>query len=219
MPSLPPRPSFHSAPSEPSIRRLGVRSSTNIDRPIRAQLVLALIGGLALLAIPLYLLRSPAPEPTKETDQAPVGFAPSVPAGAEQKKEDKGLSLAEPVRVKCSSSSATRGKTGRLCDKLPFFEKALALAIEESADCAPRTGEEGTLNYVLTIDFNLNTLHVFPGASGTWTGPQARRATQCVKRALAAPDWAKLPHNFRFYQIAILATYKPPPPTEVPLFE
>ena len=216
---MPPRPSFHSAPSEPAIRRLGVRSSASIDRPIRAQVVLALIGGLILLAIPLYLLRSPTAEPEEKDPEVPVGFAPSVPAGFEKEKEDKGLMLEEAVRVKCSSSSETRGKTGKLCDRIPFFEKALAQAIEESIDCAPRTGEGGSLNYVLSIDFNLNTLGVFPGASGVWTGPQARRATQCVKKALPAPDWAKLPHNFRFYQIAILATYKPPKAIDAPLFE
>lgn len=216
---MPPRPSFHSAPSEPAIRRLGVRSSTSIDRPIRAQVVLALLGGLIVLAIPLYLLRSPAAQPEAKNQEVPVGFAPSVPAGAEKKQDDKGLVLEEAAQVKCASSSETRGSTGQLCDRLPFFEKALAQAIEDSMDCAPRTGDGGSLNYVLSIDFNLNTMHVFPGASGVWTGPQARRATQCVKKALPAPDWSKVPHNFRFYQIAILATYKPPKAVDAPLFE
>jgi len=217
--ALSPRPSFHSAPSEPAIRRLGVRSSTNIDRPIRAQVVLAFMGALILLAIPLYLLRSPAPEEKEEGKPAPVGFAPSVPAGTETKEEEKRFSLAETVRVSCSSRQGVPGKSGRLCDKLPFFEKALQMAIAESIDCAPRTGDGGSLNYVLTVDFTKNKLHVFPGASGSWKGPQARRATTCVKKALPPPDWEKISHNFRYYELAILATYTPPAPTDVPLFE
>lgn len=215
----PPRPNFPSAPSEPTIRRLGVRSSANIDRPIRPQVILSLIVALILLAIPLYLLRSPSEKKEKPDKEAPVGFAPSVPAGIEVKKEDERISLGEVQRVKCSSAAAVRGKTGRLCDEQPFFEKALAGAIEEAYDCAPHTGEGGSLNFVLTIDYNLNKLHVFPGASGVWKGPQARRATECVKRALPAPDWEKLPHNFRYYELAILAEYKPPAPTATPLFE
>lgn len=214
-----PRLSFPSAPSDPSIRRLGVRSSSQIERPIRPQAILLVLAALVLLAIPLYLLRHPTVEPDEEKPVGPVGFAPSVPAGAEQKQKEERFSFEEVQRVLCSSAQGIRGKTGRLCDQLPFFEKALADAIAEAIDCAPQTGDGGTLNYVLSIDFNTNRLHVFPGASGTWKGPQARRATECVKQALAAPDWDKVTHNFRYYEIALLTTYKTPPPTNVPLFE
>ncbi len=213
------RPQFPSAPSEPSIRRLGIRSSTHIDRPIRPQIVLSVLVALALLAIPLYLLRSPAEDEPEDKAQAPVGFAPLVPAGGEQKEEDERFSLGEVQRVTCSNAQGAPGKSGRLCDELPFFDKALKSAISDAIDCAPRTGQGGTLNYVLSIDFNQNQLHLFPGASGDWKGPQARRSTQCVKRALPAPEWDKIPHNFRFYQIAILVTYRPPAPTSTPLFE
>ncbi len=217
---VPSRPSFTSAPSEPAIRRLGVRSSANIERPIRAQVVLLALGLLLLLAIPLYLLRTPPAQPKEELKgEAPLGFAPSVPAGTEKDEEDKLLDLGDPIMVKCAARPGIRGKAGRLCDRIEPIFNALRAAIAETFDCAPRTGEEGTLNYVLTVDFTQHKLHVFPGASGSWKGPQARRATQCVKRALPAPDWEKLPHEFAYYEIAMMATYKPPPPTEAPLFE
>ncbi len=215
----PPRPNFPSAPSEPSIRRLGVKSSAQIDRPIRPQAILAVLAALILLSIPLYLLRNPSEKKDEKDKEAPVGFAPSVPAGVQVEEKNERLTLGKVQRVTCSSADGVRGKTGRLCDELPFFDKALAGAIEESIDCAPRTGDGGTLNYVLKIDFNKNTLHVFPGASGMWKGPQARRATECVKRALPAPEWDKVSHDYRYYEIAILAEYKPPAPTEAPLFE
>jgi hypothetical protein len=95
----------------------------------------------------------------------------------------------------------------------------LASSIREAIDCAPKTGDGGTLNYVLSIDFSKNKLHVFPGASGMWKGPQARRSTECVKQALSAPEWDKISHNYRYYEIALLTTYKPPAPTSMPLFE
>lgn len=215
----PPRPTFPSAPSEPTIRRLGMRSSSHIERPIRPQLILSILVAVILLSVPLYLLRSPTSKEEKKVKEAPVGFAPSVPAGTQVEKKNERLSLGKVQRIQCSSSESASGRSGRSCDEIPFFEKALATAIEESIDCAPRTGEGGTLNYVLKVDFNKNTMHVFPGASGVWKGPQARRATQCVKRALPAPDWEKLAHDFRYYEIAILAEYKPPAPLEAPLFE
>jgi hypothetical protein len=96
------------------------------------------------------------------------------------------------------------------------FEEALAKAIRESVDCAPKGNEAGTLNYVLTIDFTKKSLHVFPGASGDWRGRKARRATNCVKRALAIADWNSVAHQHRFYTIAILATYASPPGVAAP---
>lgn len=197
-----------------------MRSSAHIDRPIRPQVILVLLAALVLLAVPLYLMRSPTVEKDeKAKKEAPVGFAPSVPAGIEVKKKDERVSLDEVQRIKCSSAPGVRGGKGRECDEQPFFEKALAASIEEAIDCAPRTGDGGTLNYVLTIDYAQNKLHVFPGASGMWKGPQARRSTECVKRALPAPEWEKLSHKFRYYELAIMAEYKPPAPTATPLFE
>lgn len=215
----PPRPSFPSAPSEPSIRRLGVRSSTSIERPIRSQVVFAVVGALILLAIPLYLMRRPEPEPDPQPTKAPVGFSPNVPVADDQKDGSERVTTDEPVRVKCASNPGARGESGKLCDQLRFFEEALEKAIVETIDCAPRTGKEGDLNYVLKIDFNDKTLHVFPGASGQWRGPQARRAAQCVKQALPMPAWDKIDHKYRYYETAVLATYRPPPPTATPLFE
>jgi hypothetical protein len=181
--------------------------------------VLSLLAAVVLLAVPLYLLRNPPSDKPEPKPKAPVGFAPSVPAFDEKKEEDGRLSVGQPVRVKCASSPVARGQRGRLCDQLLSIEESLATAIGDTIDCAPTTGEGGTLNYVLKVDFDKKTLHVFPGASGSWKGPQARRATKCVKQALPAPDWDNLTHKFRYYEIAILATYRPPEPTATPLFE
>ncbi|HSC88685.1 MAG TPA: hypothetical protein VLC09_15495 [Polyangiaceae bacterium] len=215
----PPRPSFPSSPTEPGIRRLGLRSSHSVDRPIRSQVVLAVILALVLLAIPLYLMRSPKPNEEAPPEPAPMGFSPSVPAPQPSATADERVRLAKPVRVRCSNALTGGGQEGNLCDALPELEAALGKAISTSVDCAPRTGEEGTLNFVLKVDFVHKTLHVFAGASGTWKGPQAKRATQCVKQALPAPNWDKLEHKLNFYEIAVLATYQPPKPSQAPLFE
>jgi hypothetical protein len=219
----PPRPVFPSAPSEPSLRRLGVGGSgSGGDRPLRAQLVVALVVVLMLIAVPLYLWRRPsASDHTAADHSASAGSATpaaSVIPGLVAFDAGRALErvrLAAPQRVKCGAS-AGRGQEGSLCDSLPYFEEALAKAIRENADCAPKTGKEGTINHVLTVDFTQRKLHVFPGASGGWKGPQARRATDCVKRALPAPAWDSIQHNHRFYSIAILATYLPPAAVTAP---
>lgn len=215
-----PRPKFSSHPSEPAIRRLGLRSSTHIERPIRLQVGLAFAVALMLLAIPLYLLRRPEEPKTAPATKPPAfGFSPSVPVAQKPGEGDERLSLGEPVRVRCSSSPSVRGQEGRLCDGLLPIEEGLKKAIVETIDCAPSTGAAGTLNYVLKADFAQKTLHVFPGASGDWKGPSARRAAKCVKQALSVPDWDRIEHRYRYYEIALLVTYRPPPPTAAPLFE
>jgi hypothetical protein len=87
-------------------------------------------------------------------------------------------------------------------------------------DCAPRTGKEGSINYVLEVDFESNRYTLFPGKSGKWRGPQARRATQCVLRAFPPVDLAGLSHQYAYYAIAIMAVYPAPDPFDVlPTFE
>lgn len=190
------------------MRRLGVGSASGADRPLRAQLVVALVALLVLVAVPLYLWRRPSEaEPEVPATSASV-VAPAMPTVT---GDDGGLnervSLAPAQRIKCSASQRATGQEGNLCDQLRFFEDALSKAIRENTDCAPEG--EGTINYVLRVDFKQQSVHVYPGASGKWKGPAARKATKCVKRALPAPPWTSIQHQYQFYQIAILATYRP----------
>lgn len=220
----PERSSFPSAPSEPSLRRLGVGGNNGGgDRPLRAQLVVALVAVLILLAVPLYLWRRPS-----EQDSAPsasgsgqILAASALPSSLTPPtpKVDDRVKLGEVQKVKCSASARLSGQKGALCDSLPFFEEQLEKAIVENVDCAPRTGQPGSVNYVLTIDFTNRKLNVFPGASGNWKGPQARRSAECVERSVTPPDWDKLQHQYRYYNIAIMANYLPPAKPEGPMFE
>jgi hypothetical protein len=210
----PSRPSF---PSEPSLRRLGVGGGGG-ERPLRAQLIVALVVGLVLLAVPLYLWRRPSgTENAPKDGGAPADAhadAPDAAAAAvmDASAADERVKLGTVQRVKCGASSRSSGQEGNLCDRLPFFEDALAKSIRDNVDCAPKLKKEGTINFVLTVDFTARRVHVFPGASGAWKGPAARKATQCASKALPAPDWDAISHQYKYYSIAILATYPLPKP-------
>lgn len=226
-PSRPTLPSF----SEPSLRRLGVGGGGGGDRPIRAQLVVALTAGLILLAVPLYLWRRPAGTENlpKDAGEIPVQTAPVLAeAGAAVVKEAEAKVL-EPVQlskaqqVKCSASPGAKGQEGALCDRLPFFEEALGKAIKDTVDCAPKTGRRGNVNYVLAVDFRRRSLRVYPGRSGQWKGPQAKKSAQCVRRALPKPEWGAIRHQYSYYLVAVLATYPAPhelqSPSGLPSFD
>lgn len=204
----PTRPSFP-APSEPSLRRLGVGGSVH-DRPLRAQLVVVLVGLLVLIAVPLYLWRRPSGKENTEVvvPSTSISVVPAVPSSPpEAAVHEERVKLGAVQRVKCSASSVAKGQEGPLCDALPVFEDALAKAIRENVDCAPNVGEGGTINYVLKIDFVSRHLHVFPGASGTWKGAQAKRAAKCVLRSLPPPNWPEIQHQYGYYLIALMANY------------
>jgi hypothetical protein len=123
-------------------------------------------------------------------------------------------------RVKCGASATQTSGEGGVCDALPALEAALRESIQGSLECAPRTGKEGSINYVLEVDFARSRLHVFAGKSGNWRGARARRAASCVLRSLPSITWANIPHQHDYYAIAVLATYPAPDPLEtLPTFE
>lgn len=215
----PSRSTFPSSSGDPASRRLGVGSATR-DRPLRAQIVVALVVVCVLIAVPLYLLRRPSGA-SSAANAAKVGLDASAVSSADAAlglaagppdagKPPERLRVAAVQHVRCGASAAG-GHEGNLCDGVPFFEEALSKAVRENPDCAPKPNEQGTVNYVLTVDFQRKALHLFPGASGQWRGKQARRAINCVKRAFVAPDWSNTQHQYRFYTIAALATYLPAP--------
>ena len=178
---------------------------------------------MILVAVPLYLLRSPSSQSTPAVDpsaSAKSGKLPSAPApidaGSVAPKPVERVRLAPAQRVKCGSSAAQSRVEGGLCDSLPAFEQALKAAIQSAIDCAPKEKTEGTINYVMSIDFTARAINVFPGASGSWRGKQAKRSAACVMRAITFPDWAAVPHQYRYYWIAVSATYPSPAALVVP---
>jgi hypothetical protein len=218
----PSRSSFPSVPGEPRVRRLGVGPSSGADRPLRAQVIVALVCVAMLIAVPLYLLRKPAlksaagsgaPSASGSVDPSPSAKAPvplpAAPAAAAR------LTLGAVQKVRCGATPAAQ-TDGALCDTLAPFEDALRKAVLATEDCAPKSKTKGSINYVLTIDFQKKKLHVFPGASGDWRGKVARRACNCVREAVKVNDW-NVPHQFRHYAIAVLATYAAPAGADVAL--
>ena len=213
----PSRSTFPSGPGDPTSRRLGIGSAAR-ERPLRAQVVVALVVACILIAVPLYLLRRPGGKSTAVPNASSsaaadphLALSPSASASPairalEAVKPPERVRVAAVQHIRCGAS-ASAGHEGNVCDSVPFFEEALSKAVRENPDCAPKASESGTVNYVLTVDFQRKVLHLFPGASGQWRGKPGRRAVNCVKRAFVAPDWATLQHQYRFYTIAVLATY------------
>ncbi|HWO12867.1 MAG TPA: hypothetical protein VNN80_25385 [Polyangiaceae bacterium] len=190
------------------------------ERPIRLQLVLAVLVAIVLIAVPLYLLRRPTPNESEPSDTPARGFG-----GVIRTEVDAGAAVVEVTlgplqRVRCGDSASQAGTEGVLCDAPAPLGGVLSRAILGSLDCAPRLGSEGSINYVLEVDFASRRLNVFAGKSGQWRGARVKKTVACVQRALPELDWAGLQHQHQYYAVAILATY-PAPETirEQPTFD
>lgn len=206
---------------EPLVRRLGHASSG--ERPIRAQAVIAFAIGVVLVAVPLYLLRRPSTSSLALLPDAGVpGFGGVIRTDMDAAAEATEVVLGPLQRVRCGPSRTQISGEGGLCDALPLLEAALRQGIQNNVDCAPRAGKEGSINYVLEVDFSSNRLNVFAGKSGSWRGARAKKAVTCVLRSLPPLPWTDITHQHQYYAIAILATYPEPAPQPsdgLPTFE
>jgi hypothetical protein len=205
-PSLPPT-------NEPNLQRLG-RGSAAGERPLRAQLVIAGVLVLILLAVPVYLLRRPSGSAAHSVGVADAGvphFGGVILAEVDASVPGNRVEIGPLTRVRCGPTATRPQAEGGLCDALPALEAAFRRSVEGSSSCAPRTGKEGgSINYVLEVDFTAGRLNVFPGKSGKWRGPRARKAATCVLRLIPDVPWLGLPHEHEYYAIAVLATYPGP---------
>lgn len=176
---------------------------------------------LTLLAVPMYLLRRPSGKPSASTPDAGVmAFGGVFREEADASSPAAQVLLGPIQRVKCGASANQIASDGEFCDALPALEEALRSSVLGAADCAPRTGKEGSINFVLEVDFENGRYNLFPGKSGKWRGPQARRAIQCVLRGFPPVDLAAVSHQHNYYAIAILAVYPAPDPFDVlPTFD
>jgi hypothetical protein len=206
------RPGLRSTPpSQPSpYRQLG----SGGQQPVRVQMIIGLVVGLVLVAVPLYLWRRPE-QGAKDSDQ-PVpedaglatidGAAPYIPLVDAAAATRVKLGPFEVIR--CEDASNEKTPPDR-CDHIEFFEKGLARAIEDNALCAPSTKTGATISFVMDISFRRKELKLYRGKSSTISKAKSEELFRCVKKALPTPDWSTIPHQHTHYVVGVKATYPP----------
>jgi len=193
-------------PSKPGPRR---RSGPGgLSKPIRVERVFALLAGVVLLVVPLYFWRKPKGIEGKEQQPVAANEASLVLDSKQAPPEPPSRARLGEVRiVRCGDGPRAKLPEDR-CDRLPFFENALLEAIKKNDACAPSSGAEATVSFVLSIDFQQEKVHLWPGRSGSLRRPQANDLLRCVQRDITVPDWSAIAHRHRFYEISVLATYR-----------
>jgi hypothetical protein len=207
------RPGFSSTPPSPSpYRQLG----SGGQQPVRVQMILGLVVGLVLVAVPLYLWRRPEQAPPSAASAEPVdagtveldGAAPYIPLvdGSDSAR----VKLGPFTTVRCTDPGPGKTPPER-CDHITYFEDALARAVRENVNCAPQIKTGASVSFVMDMDFRRKQLKIFRGKSSTIPANETKELFRCVERAMPTPEWATIPHQHARYVVSLRADY---PPTE-----
>jgi hypothetical protein len=176
--------------------------------------VLGLLALLVLVALPVYLLRRPKPTRPSATEALPrveasvATIAPEAgpPAAVAEVSSAKRIALADAKTARCTSRGGGRATTER-CDRLPAFEDALARAIRDNVACAPPAMGPYTVSFVLTLDFDKKSMHLWAGRSGSMKKRGAGDLIRCVEHAIVPPDWETVAHQYQKYDVNLIVAY------------
>jgi hypothetical protein len=170
----------------------------------------ALLLGLTLVAVPLYLWRRPASLPVR----VPVDAAPPIDAAVEGGvvEIDAGPPAAQvaPARVVECHDPGSKHTSPVDCDHLPPIEAMISNAILATATCVPSSPAGGTIEYVVDVSFaRKRTPFIVKAPKEGRTIKSARTASSCataLKRTLGTPSM-EMPHQHARYKFALTATY------------
>lgn len=214
-------PSPSLPPSEPRpASRSGIQTADALgggwDRPARLQMIAALLLGLVLVTIPLYLWRRPRAEAEPIVGSEPGASSPALGvsvAAPPPVAEAGALSLGEPHIGSCQDPGSKKTAADQ-CDRLPVVEKALARAIEDSAGCVPDSAGGGTIVYVADVSFARKKAPIvltLPKDGRSLHNAKAIAAcTSAVKQKLVGQTLDGVTHAHARYHVAITATYPGP---------
>ena len=201
-------------PSEPRGSRASLSNlDSQIEAPARLQMIVALVLGLVLVAIPLYLWRRPRAESIAVSRSAAGAGSLSTPVTTPppSAEGDAKITISEARVLQCQDAG-TKKTSPEQCDHLPELEKAFAKAIEESATCLPKEAGGGTVQYIADVSFKKKSIAVTAPKDGR-TLKNAKAAGACataVKGKLSVLALDAMTHQHARYKVSITATYPGP---------
>lgn len=177
-----------------------------IERPARLQMIVALILGLVLVAIPLYLWRRPRAESIAVAAGGSDGGALAVSGNGVKGSEQ--IVIGDPKNVSCHDPGPKKTAPDQ-CDHVVDFEKAFAKAIEENASCVPSDAGGGTIIYLAEVSFRKKSVGLqTPSHGRTLKSPKvAGTCERAVSSKLKSVPLGGMKHDHVAYRVSITATY------------
>lgn len=177
-------------------------------------MIVALILGLVLVAIPLYLWRRPRAESiAAATADAGAAAMPAASAFAKVTApgEDTKPTLTDAKVLACQDPGSKKTPPEQ-CDHLVDVEKAIAKAIEDTASCVTKEAGGGTILYVADVSFKKKSIGIATPKDGRSlkSGRTASACQNAVKGKVSGISLEGVGHEHARYKIAITATYPGP---------
>ena len=227
--------------SRPSSSLPSSRTKTfggRVQRDVRLQAALALIVGIALVAVPLFIWgrgrnKSAAAAPSTSTSISSEDAGPPTvifgDAGATLSIDAGGrpISFGEPRYLKCQNPGPGTTAPDK-CDHLGMVEDAVTKAIAERAStCIPTLTSAMTINVVVDVSFKKKKMRVKAGKDGsTMPASMRTKAISCIEKGLVAPSFDAIAHAHQRYLLQFVitvgggaqpsATIPPPPGPTIP---
>ena len=198
-----------------------------VQRDVRLQAALALVIGIAVVAVPLLIwgrgkkksgTEASASVSASVEDAGPptvvfgdAGATVSVDAGG------RSLTFGEPRYIRCQDAGP--GKTpAEKCDHLGALEEIVTKAIaERAASCFPQAGTAQSMTFSVDVSFKRKKMALHDAKEGSSIPPAKRKGVAgCIAKGLGTPTWDTVGHAHQRYTFHIMATLGPalsaPPP-------
>jgi hypothetical protein len=178
-------------------------------------MILALLLGIMLFAVPLYLWRRPrgaqvALRLDAAASDAGRDAVVASPAPLPEASLPSPVKLADPRVLECHDKGSKRTPPEQ-CDHVAAFEKAFEDAILATHECVPPDAGAGSIEYVADLSFgrrrNPVTLALPRDGRSFQSAKIVKDCTAGVRARLNTMPVAPLPHTHARYKIAVVASY------------
>jgi len=193
-----------------------------VQRDVRLQAALALVVGIAVVAVPLFIWgrgkkhnTDGAAASASASASVEDAGAPTVifgDAGAQLSVDAGGrtVTFAEPRYLKCQDPGPAK-TTADKCDHLGVIEELVTKAITERiATCLPTLPAAQTVNFVVDVSFKRKKMRLKDGKEGSsMPAAQRKKLVSCIEKGLAAPNFDTVGHAHQRYLFQFVATFGP----------
>jgi hypothetical protein len=189
-----------------------------VQRDVRLQAALALVVGIAIVAVPLFIWgrgkkrgddhAANASASSVEEAGPPTVFFGDAGATVSIDAGGRSVTFGEPRYLKCQDPGPTKTAPEK-CDHLGPIEDLVTKAIaEQLATCLPSLPTAQTVAFVIDVSFKRKKLKLKDGKDGsTMPGAQRKKFASCVEKSLATPNWDAIGHAHQRYLFQFLATF------------
>lgn len=189
-----------------------------VQRDVRLQAALALVVGIAIVAVPLFLWgrgkkRGTDPNAAASASASDIPGPPTVffgDAGASVAIDAGGrtVTFSEPKYLKCQDPGPAKTAPEK-CDHLGPIEDLVTKAIADRVgSCLAPLATPQTVNVIVDVSFKRKKMKIKEGKDGsTMAAAQRKKLVACVEKGLVAPNWDTVGHAHQRYLFQFLATF------------